>query len=201
MIATLQGTLLRKRLPAVVIEAGGVGYEVHVPLGTFEALPPEGSPAFLEIFTLFRPEALQLFGFCTPGERAVFGLLLGVTGIGPRLALALLSNLPGPEILRAVAEGQPRTLQSVPGIGRKMAERLVLELKDKVGQFPQILAAASPGPADRGGLKADALAALENLGYRRTDAEAALDQAFRQEGPLNLAQVLRLALKQLGTRG
>lgn len=201
MIATLRGRLLRKRLPAVVLEAGGVGYEVHVPLGTFEKLPAEGSEVFLEIATLFRAEALQLFGFATLAERSVFTLLLGVTGIGPRLALALLSKLPAAEILRAVSEESARTLQSVPGIGRKMAERLVLELKDKAGQFPQVLQGAPGGAPAGASLKADALAALENLGYRRADAEGVVDQVLREETEPNLAHLLRAALKQMGTRG
>lgn len=158
---------------------------------------PKDPPLFWRSSPCFGRRRCNCSGFAPPGERAVLGCSWGHgnwTAPGPGAPV----NLPGPEILRAVAEGQPRTLQSVPGIGRKMAERLVLELKDKVG-VPR-----SWQPLPRGrpieGLKADALA-LENLGYRRTDAEAALDQAFRQEGPLNLAQVLRLALKQLGTRG
>ncbi|MBP7146170.1 MAG: Holliday junction branch migration protein RuvA [Acidobacteria bacterium] len=200
MIGSLRGRLLRKSLPAVIVEAGGVGYELQVSLATYEQLPDEGSEAFLEVLTVLRAESLQLFGFASREEKALFATLNSVSGIGPRLATALLSSLAVGEIVRAVTEERPAALERVPGIGRKTAQRIVLELKDRLKSWPARGAVAAPPVAKAGAERDDALAALENLGYRRAEAERAVDDALRAGPATDLSAVLRAALRRLGTR-
>lgn len=206
MIGRLRGTLVRKALPTVILEAGGVGYEVRLSLGAFEALPPEGAEAAFEVVTLFRNEALDLYGFASVAEKGLFNTLLGVSGVGPKTALALLSALPVRDVVAALRAERAVVFERVPGIGRKTAQRLVLELKDKVdGLEAGIEEGAATPPARRPGTDArpldeDAVDALENLGYRRADAEKAVHAAAADGATLDLAALIRGALRRLAGR-
>lgn len=196
MIGRLQGVLLRKSLPAILLDVGGVGYEVRVSLTTFEALPAEGRPASLEVLTLFRSDALELYGFGALQEKALFSALLGVGGVGPRTALSLLSALAVDELVGAVQDDRPAVLERVPGVGRKTAHRVVLELRDKLKDWAP--AAGPRTPAIGVETRDAAVAALANLGYRKSEAEQAVSAVLRTETDVDLAALLRLALRQLG---
>ncbi len=195
MIARLSGTLLEARPEAVVLDVGGVGYAVAIPLGTYAALPAAGAKATLFVHTHVREDAIALFGFATAEERALFEKLLSVSGIGPKVALAVLSGLPIGELVAAIAAQDARRLATIPGIGKKLAERLALELKDKVGP-----AAAGPGGAGtppRSGLASDAVSALVNLGYKPAHAEAAVEAAAKSASGDDLSALLQAALRSL----
>src|SRR3989339_1399628 len=176
MIAHLRGTLLRKSTQAVILENGGVGYEVHVPLSTFYALPEMGQEIELHIHTHVREDILALFGFQSILEKNLFLMLISVSGIGPKLAVNILSGIGPEEFLEAVARSDSLRLQSIPGVGRKTAERMVLELKEKaqkaLADF-KIPEAAPEAAADKRMLE-DALSALVNLGYQPRVAKAAV---------------------------
>ena len=135
MIARLSGTVLDLRTDRVVLDVGGVGYDLAIPLGTFSALPPVGEKAVLHVHTHVREDALLLFGFATPQEKYVFERLISVSGIGPKVALTVLSGLPLPDLVRAIATQNARVLATIPGVGKKLAERLGLELKEKLAGF------------------------------------------------------------------
>ena len=135
MIARLSGTILDLKTNAVVLDVHGVGYELAIPLGTFSALPPAGEKAVLHVHMHVREDALQLFGFATPQEKYVFERLISVSGIGPKVALTVLSGLPLPELVAAIASQNARLLSTIPGVGKKLAERLGLELKEKLAGF------------------------------------------------------------------
>ncbi|RMG48852.1 MAG: Holliday junction branch migration protein RuvA [Acidobacteria bacterium] len=199
MIARITGSLARKSWPVVIVDVGGVGYELQVPLGTYEALPPEGERVTLEVVTSFRNETLQLFGFATAAEKRLFGVLLGVTGVGPRLALAVLSKLSPAQLARAVADEEPRALESVPGIGRKTARRLLLELKDRLPEEDLVPAGRPhPGAVRRHPLAGDGAAALESLGYRREVAERTVGQVLAAGFDGDLPELIRASLRRLG---
>ena len=197
MIGRLSGVVLEKRPDRALVDASGVGYELHVPLGTFAALPAVGERASLHVHTHVREDAILLFGFATPEERELFERLLTVAGIGPRLALAVLSGLPVAELVAAIAAQDVRRLSSIPGVGRKLAERLGVELKDKVGGIVPGAArpsgAGGPGAID---LAEDAVGALLNLGYRRPQAEAAV-KAARETSGADLPTLLSASLRIL----
>jgi Holliday junction DNA helicase RuvA len=192
MIARLSGTVLEKHPTRVVIDAGGVGYDVHVPLSSFSAIGEAGAPLTLRIHTHVREDALQLFGFATALEQTLFERLIGVSGIGPKLALAVLSGLAPGELAQAIAASDVARLTEIPGIGKKTAERIVLELKDKVGA-----AAPAGGPAGTAGPREDLVSALINLGYHRPVAEKAVDRAMKEAPGAGFEQALRGALKAL----
>lgn len=200
MIGFLRGNVLRKTFPTILIDVHGVGYEVRVPLTTLERLPGDGHEAQLETVTLFRNESLELFGFASQEEKELFLVLVGVSGVGPKTALSLLSALPAGEIIGAVSQERTAILEKVPGIGKKTAQRLVLELKDKVKKLVLAAAATTPSPPPAAdALREDALEALQNLGYRRVEAERALDLHLREiPKPITLACLLRSTLKTLG---
>ncbi len=199
MIGWLRGRLLRKSLPVVVLDVGGVGYEVAVPLGTFGALPAEGEPVELDVLTVFRTDSLQLYGFRSANEKRVFATLLGVSGVGPKLALAILSSLEPAELAAAVEQDRASALERVPGIGRKTARRLVLELKDRLAVEQGLIAAADvPSVPGADGVAADAVAALVNLGYRRPDAERAVRDAAAEQAPADLTGLIKSSLRRLG---
>jgi Holliday junction DNA helicase RuvA len=215
MIARLAGTLVGKSLEAAIVDAGGVGYEVRIPLSAFSRLPELGERVVLHVHTHVRDDAIQLYGFPSAEEKAVFELLIGVSGIGPRLAITLLAGLSAHELVTAIAQGQFDRLRAIPGVGKKTAERLMVELRDKVQKLPDSLrraasagALASPpaapsGAGNGGGpvdVEADLLSALVNLGYTRTTAEKAIARVrgSRRE-PASLADLLRETLKVLST--
>lgn len=198
MIGRLSGIVLEKRPDRALVDASGVGYELHVPLGTFASLPGVGERASLHVHTHVREDAILLFGFATAEEKALFERLLTVAGIGPKLALAVLSGLPLPELVGAIAAQNVKRLSSIPGVGKKLAERLGLELKDKVaGIVPVSSPAASEPVSAFGGLLEDAVGALLNLGYRKPQAEAAVKAAVDAVGEADLPALLSAALRLL----
>ncbi len=199
MIAHLRGTLLLKSTQAVVLENGGVGYEVHVPLSTFYALPETGQEIALHIYTHVREDVLALFGFHSALEKSLFLMLISVSGIGPRLAVNILSGIGPEEFLGAVAAADSLRLQSIPGVGKKTAERIVLELKEKAQKslgeirMPQVAVEQAP---DRRMLE-DAVSALVNLGYPAKVAKAAVEKAGANGKDQSLEERIREALRLL----
>ncbi|HVB38471.1 MAG TPA: Holliday junction branch migration protein RuvA [Vicinamibacterales bacterium] len=183
MIAFLRGRLLEKHPNRLILDVQGVGYEVHVPLSTFYGLGEPGSEVTLRIHTHVREDALSLFGFRTARELELFERLIAISGVGPRLALAVLSGIEPAELVRAVQRGDVRRLTAIPGVGKKTAERIGLELKDRLPAPTEAEAAAADalaGPAER--LRDDLLSALLNLGYHRPLAEQALDTVLKAGG-------------------
>lgn len=195
MIARLTGTILDLKTDRIVLDVHGVGYELAIPLGTFSALPPAGEKAVLHVHTHVREDALQLFGFATPQEKYVFERLLSVSGIGPKVALTVLSGLPLPELVGAIASQNVRLLSTIPGVGKKLAERLGLELKEKLAAFG--LAGAAGAPGAKTSVVEDAIGALQNLGYKVAQAEQAVESAVRSVGASDLNKILQAALKSL----
>lgn len=197
MIGRLSGVLLEKRPDRALVDASGVGYELHVPLGTYASLPGIGERATLHVHTHVREDAFLLFGFATAEEKALFERLITVSGVGPKVALAVLSGLPLPELVGAIAAQNVRRLSTIPGVGKKLAERLGVELKDKVqGLLPGGASPAAEAGSALGGLLEDAVGALLNLGYRRPQAEAAV-KAASETAASDLSALLSAALRLL----
>jgi Holliday junction DNA helicase RuvA len=182
MIALLRGVLIEKHPNQAIVEAGGVGYDVTIPVSTFTHLPDPGAEVRLRIHTHVREDALSLYGFLTQDEKALFEKLIGVSGIGPTLAVKILSGLAAPDLIHSIRRGEVDRLVRIPGIGKKTAERMVLELRDKlpavVGDEPETPAAATLSAIDQ-----DVLSALLNLGCARPQAEAAVRKAKAAAGP------------------
>lgn len=199
MIAKLKGVLSEKSPGEVVIDVGGVGYSAFVSLSTFCRLPDEGAPVELFIVTNLRENALELFGFRDRKERAAFTLLRGVSGIGPRLALTILSGIDADELYEVVREGRTDRLVAVPGVGKKTAERVLVDLR---GRLDGLEKAALPGAAsDRGGVAAverDAVSALVALGYREVDARKAVSES-RDASDAKLEGWIKRALIRLAS--
>lgn len=199
MIAFLTGRLALKTPTHLTLDVQGVGYEVLIPLSTYDALPTLGEATALHIHTHLREDAIQLFGFLTQPEKDSFLLLTTVSGIGPKLALSILSSLPVADLVSAIQSADIDRLSTVPGIGKKSAGRMALELKDKVGKI------GAPGTAgtasDKSGLDGpyeDALSALVNLGYRLQDAKDALKRVSATvNGSVVLKDLIREGLKEL----
>lgn len=202
MIAQLRGRLVRKEPHRVVVDVGGVGYQVVVPLSTFYQLPEVPGEVVLHTHTHVREDALQLFGFHTLDEQALFELLQGVAGIGPRLATNILSGISVEELVPALSEGNVVRLRAVPGVGKKLAERLAVELREKVGALHLAKPAAAPGLAtveDRE--LEDAISALVNLGCSRKEAARAAEEARRDLGSgADFEKLIKAALRALGER-
>ena len=199
MIAFLTGRLAFKAPTHLTLDVQGVGYEVHIPLSTYYALPNLGDVTALNIHTHLREDAIQLFGFLSHGEKESFLLLTSVSGIGPKLALSVLSSLSITDLVHAIRTENVDKLGTVPGIGKKSAGRIALELKDKVdkiqGLYPQTAAAEA---SDVDGSYEDALSALINLGYRAQDAKDALKRVRKgTTGTLALKELIREGLKEL----
>lgn len=173
MIAHLRGRLLWKTPQIAVVEAGGVGYEVFISIPTFTALPAEGGEVTLLIHTHVREDALSLFGFTTPTEKRLFEKLLGISGIGPKLAVTVLSGLPPERLIAAIHSQDHAMLTRIPGVGKKTAERIVLELKDKLQDLASAPIAGVATPVSE-----DVLSALVNLGYQRAAAQKGLEAAI-----------------------
>ncbi len=199
MIAALTGRLAAKAPSHITLEVQGVGYEVLIPLSTFYALPDLDESTSLRIHTHLREDAIQLFGFLTLVEKDAFVLLNGISGIGPKLALSVLSTLSIPDLVSAVTAGDVDKLASVPGIGKKSAGRIALELKDKVEQLHPATARTPETPtAHTDRLQDDALSALVNLGYRAADVREALRRLSRSSPePILLQDMIKEALKDL----
>lgn len=207
MIARLDGVLREKTPTCIVVDVNGVGYELFVPLSTFLALPDEGKTVSLRVHTHVREDAIQLFGFLTARERALFELLLRASGIGPRLAQSVLSGVAPEQVLDALADGDHATLRRVPGLGQKKAERLVVELRDRAAALRLAFAgsgasarraSAAPGTPALEGAAAEALSALLNLGYAKTQAESVIESARGELGAAaDVEALLRAALRRL----
>lgn len=198
MIALLRGTLVDKNPSRLIVDAGGVGYDVQVPLSTFYGLGEPGTPVTLRIHTHVREDAIALFGFATPLELTLFERLIAINGIGPKLALAVLSGIEPAEFIRAIRGQDVARLTAIPGIGKKTAERIGLELKDRL---PAALSgsgaesAAATRPEDQ--LREDLLSALVNLGYQRPVAEKAIDATVQRSNGAGFESSLREVLKGL----
>jgi Holliday junction DNA helicase RuvA len=197
MIALLRGTLFEKHPNQIIVQTGGVGYEVVIPISTFSALPDAGSEVQLRVYTHVREDALALFGFFTTDEKAVFEKLISVSGIGPSLAIKVLSGLATADLIAAIRSGEVEQLVRIPGVGKKTAERMVLELRDKlegVGLAGTPLVASKPA-ARLGALEQDVLSALLNLGCKPSSAEAAVRQAKGAGVPEEFEPLFRKALE------
>jgi holliday junction DNA helicase RuvA len=198
MIAHLQGRLLEKHPNSLIVDVQGVGYEVHVPLSTFYGLGEPGVDISLRIHTHVREDTLALYGFATALELQIFERLIAVSGIGPKLALSVLSGIEPADLVAAVRHGDVARLTAIPGIGKKTAERIGLELKDRLSALLPADEGAASGPSQTAqSLRADVLSALVNLGYHRPFAERALDAALRVSGQQTFEQTLKQALREL----
>lgn len=200
MIAFLTGKLLEKQANTVIVDVGGVGYEVSIPLSTFYELGEAGSDVSLRIYTYVREDAIQLFGFKTSRERDLYLRLISVQGIGAKSGITMLSGMSADEIILALRTDDIARLTTIPGVGRKTAERLVIELRDKVGELSEGGSAALDAssralPADA--VFEDALSALTNLGYQRNLAEKALKQAVQEGTEMSVQKLLRKGLQLL----
>jgi holliday junction DNA helicase RuvA len=198
VIASIRGMLAEKSASQCVVEAGGIGYQVGVSSRTARALPEPGAPVFLHTHLVVREDAHLLFGFAEPEERRLFELLITVSGVGPKVALAVLSGLGPGDLARAIRDENLVTLTAVPGIGRKTAERLVVDLRDKLEIVTAAAAAAAPVPAPDAGRWDDAVAALVRLGYSRPQAIQTVKDVVREDGDLTIEDVVRRALGRLG---
>jgi Holliday junction DNA helicase RuvA len=199
MIAHLSGTLLTKALQSVVIDNGGIGYEVIVPLSTFYALPEKDGRVSLHIYTHVREDALMLFGFYTPLEKEIFTMLISVSGIGPKLATNILSGIGPEQLLEAMAQGNAGRMQSIPGIGKKTSQRIALELRERALKLKGTLEPLPPQtvlPVEEGMLD-DAASALVNLGYSAKSARDAVEKARSRLETMNLQSLIKEALRVL----
>ncbi|HXF41040.1 MAG TPA: Holliday junction branch migration protein RuvA [Blastocatellia bacterium] len=201
MIAQLSGKLIQKEPNTVIIDVGGVGYDVTIPLSTFYELGEPGIDVSLKIHTHVREDVLQLFGFWTAREKELFLKLTSVSGVGPKLAITMLSGMPAIELVRSITDNDLARLTSIPGVGRKTAERVVVELRDKLSSI-----ALEARGADRGSrelatgdaaVRDDTVAALMSLGYPKAIAERAVSFAVREEGERTIEAVLKRALRRL----
>ena len=197
MIAQLRGAIVEKSPSRLILEVGGVGYDVQVPLSTFYVLGEPGAPVTLRIHTHVREDVIALYGFATPLEQHLFERLISISGIGPKLALAVLSGIEPADFIRAIRLQDVARLTAIPGIGKKTAERIGLELKDRLpasmqppGQEP---APAAPGDQ----LRDDLLSALLNLGYQRGVAEKAVDKVLQRPAAAGFEDSLREVLRGL----
>lgn len=198
MIAQLRGVVLEKHPNQAVIEAGGVGYEVAIPVSTFSALPEVGREARLRIYTHVREDTLALYGFATADEKMLFERLIAVSGIGPKLAITVLSGLAAGELIAAIRAGDAARLVRIPGVGKKTAERILLELKEKLPETAAEAAAAAAMPGARSALTAieqDVYSALVNLGCTAAAAEAAVRKAKAAGEAAGFEPLFRKALE------
>jgi len=198
MIAFLRGRVVDKQPNRVIVDIQGVGYDVHVPLSTYYEIGEEGSDVALRVHTHVREDALQLYGFLTDLERQLFERLIGISGIGPKLAVAVLSGMDPRDLVTSVQRADVARLTGIPGVGKKTAERIILELKDRLAHL------AAPAASDTGSilsepdrLRTDLLSALQNLGYHRPQAEKAIESAMQSMTDPTLEQALKAALREL----
>ncbi len=200
MIALICGKIAYKGIASVVVDANGVGYRIFIPLTTFYELPETGAPVTLHVHTHVKQDAINLFGFYTIQERDIFQLMISVSGIGPKIAMNIISGMAVHDLLRAISGGDVGKLVSIPGVGKKMAERLILELKEKV--IKKMMAEQLPAADDRQKaaemIKEDVLSALVNLGYKNNAAKDALDKVMQiSKEELTLDELLKKTLKIL----
>jgi Holliday junction DNA helicase RuvA len=195
VIAQISGTLAHKMPGEIVVDVGGVGYQVFIPLNVFYRLPELGATVRLHIHTHLREDALQLFGFQEPEEKQVFLQLNGVAGIGPKLALNILSGIPADELTRAIKEGDQLRLVSIPGVGKKLAERMIVELRDKFATLEGHISEA-PAQGRDPQLNQDAVSALVNLGYRKGEVEKNVRDSLHS-GKQSLEEVIKDVLRRM----
>lgn len=200
MIAHIAGKLIQKQPNSVIVDVGGVGYELTVPLSTFYDLGEIGADVALRAYTYVREDALQLFGFRTDREKQLFLLLTSVSGVGPKLGITLLSGMSADDLIRALRDNNLARLTNIPGVGKKTAERLVVELRDKVAKL-SVVAQAEPVQSDyapvANALSDDIVSALVNLGYQKAAAEKAVGNVFKENADASFEVALRLALRTL----
>jgi holliday junction DNA helicase RuvA len=198
VIGHLRGRVLRKAPQELVLDVAGVGYRLTIPVSTFYGLGEEGSEVSVRVHTHVREDALALFGFLTETEEGLFHHLTAVSGVGPKLAVNILSGIEGRDLIAALRESDIARLTRIPGVGRKTAERLVVELKEKM---PALSPAAAGAPAEAPhSAKEDLLSALGNLGYSRNEAEKGVDRALREGPEESFEDLLRRSLQLIGSR-
>lgn len=205
MIAHLSGTLLSKQPTSAIIDVAGVGYEVAIPVSTFYELGETGSPVQLRVYTHVSQDAIRLYGFKTTRERELFLQLISVNGVGPGLAVKLLSGMNADEMIASIRTNNLVRLVAIPGVGRKTAERLVVDLRDKIAALSSpameeefaAKAAAAGAATSEDAMRDDAMSALANLGYQRAAAEKAVKNAIDEGGDLSVEVVLRRSLRSL----
>ena len=197
MIARLSGRILEKHPNRIVVDVNGVGYDLFVPLSTFYGLGEPGGQVTLRVHTHVREDALALYGFATSLEQELFERLIGVSGIGPKLALAVLSGIEPQELVRAIERGDLARLTGIPGVGKKTSERLVLELKDRLPRVVEASGVADGSAAGEPALRDDVLSALVNLGYHRPLAEKAVASALKAVPDGGFERTLKQALQEL----
>jgi Holliday junction DNA helicase RuvA len=200
MIALISGKIAYKGISHVVIDAHGVGYRIIIPLTTFYELPETGSDITLHVYTHVKQDGINLFGFYTIQEKDIFELMLSVSGIGPKMSINILSGISVSELIKAIADGDVKKLVSIPGLGKKTAERLILELKEKIikKMKPEDGAAGADARKDEDIIRDDVISALVNLGYKNNVAQDALDKVIREsKQELAMDQLLKLTLKVL----
>lgn len=203
MIGYLRGVLLESSFSQVIIDVNGVGYEVNIPLSTFDKLPLEGNEAELFVYTQVREDAITLFGFATKSERDLFKILISVSGIGGKLANAILSSMAVENFVGAVKSNQAGLLSKIPGVGKKTAERLIVELRDKLDNFDTVaVGVKSDGSKlDKGESQVieDVVTALTQLGYKKDQAVTAVQKIVAEfEGEIKAEELLRFALQRIG---
>jgi Holliday junction DNA helicase RuvA len=196
VIASLAGVLERSAPGQVVIDVAGIGYRVSVSLSTYSSLPPQGDGCRLRVVTIVREDEISLYGFATGEEEELFRLLQGVSGVGPKLALKVLSGLSAADLRRALVAGNETVLTTIPGVGKRLAQRLVVELRDRAGPIDDLASQTSPAGVR---VDAEALQALESLGYSHRIAEQALGRA-QEAGASTLEERVREALRALAPK-
>ena len=196
MIAHISGRLAQKIPGEVVVDVNGIGYQIFIPLNVFYGLPEIGGAVSLQVYTHVREDALQLFGFHDAAEKQIFMLLTGVSGIGPKLAVNILSGISADQLTGALKEGNQARLVGIPGVGKKLAERMIVELKDKFITLPTEAASEKATDGDTE-LMQDAVSALINLGYRKIEAEKNVHAVLKQ-GEMSLENVLKESLRRMG---
>ncbi len=196
MITSLRGTLASKTPTEAVLLVNGIGYSLSIPLSTFEALGELNSAISLHTYLHVREDALQLYGFATEPERDAFRLLISVSGIGPKMAQTILSGISVADLRSRITEGNAAALTTIPGIGRKLAERLVVELRDRLQRLESGPSLLPPATADQTRIRSEALLALTSLGYTRAAAEKALRAALQETNGVSVEELIKAALRQ-----
>jgi len=197
MIAQIRGQLIQKSPGLVIVEANGVGFQVYVSLNTFYDLPEVEQPVRVYTYTHVREDLLQLYGFSALLEKEIFQILIGVSGIGPKLALNILSGISAPLLIRSLASGDLNRLLSIPGVGRKMAERMILDLQEKVQKLESRVALPPKSHLPRDEMTEDIVSALVNLGYKKGQAENAAENILQQRPGIKLEEALKESLRVL----
>lgn len=197
MIAFLRGRVLEKHPNRVIVDVGGVGYDLAVPLSTFYTAGDPGAEITLRVHTHVREDQLALFGFATVLELAVFERLIAISGIGPKLALAVLSGIEPRELVSALQRSDVARLTRIPGVGKKTAERIILELRDRLPKAMEAVATGAPPPAPGDELRDDLTSALINLGYHRQAIDKTLDRILKDQSESSFQDILRAALRDL----